>query len=176
MQNKCDDFKIEITNLIDLINTRGATSISEEHSFIFISAVDIINEMYNFARTNNLIENTLNPIIVDQKMHNDLLESMKDSAISENDKKYLIENFKQLLLDQLHVLYIIICKPIITDPISKLIIDKKIALNQANRFAKENNIFTDGIPFRKLSGGNINFMRKAYYKAYRDLYFMLKRK
>jgi hypothetical protein len=180
MQNKCDEFKKKITSWIDLINAKNAISLFDSSENTFQIARDIIDEMHKFAQANNLIHNTINPVVIDDALYSDFLERVRDPAISESEKRYLIENLKQLLKDQLQVLYIIICKPISTDLTDGLIVDKKIAINQAYRFAKANNIFTDGIPFRKLNGGKIISLpiniKKAYYKAYRDLYFMLKRK
>lgn len=176
MQNRCVQFKQRITEMINELNTLIITEIRSLKVMNTIrDTIKVIDDMYKFATNNNLIQNTENPSSIDAKLYAQLQRYISDPNIEQNEKEYLIENFKQLLIDQLNVLYIINCKPIIKDKLSEQILDKQIILNQTNRFAKENNIFTDGVPFRKIRGGNLINFSKAYYKAYRDLYLILKK-
>jgi hypothetical protein len=169
MQNKCDEYKNRITEIFDSLNSNSNVSSNDINNSIML-----INEMYNFAKQNNLIKNTKNPSAIDINLTKQMTQSLKDENLSADDKIYLMEIFKQLFLDQMHVLYIIICKPIMEKPLDKLIIKKKIVLNEAKQYIKKNNLFTDGIPFRKLSGGNLILlnMSKGYYKAYKNLYLL----
>jgi hypothetical protein len=167
MENKCNEFKEKIAIIIDRFNSQN---IIEQ---LIHDVIGIIDEMYILALNNNLIKNTENPTLIDNELYEKLNENLKDQNMEKREKDFLIENFKQLLIDQLNVLYIINCKPTIKDEIYRQIIDKQIAINKTNRFAKEKKIFTDGIPFRKIKGGNIIRLSKLYYKAYKNLYYIL---
>jgi hypothetical protein len=174
-ENECDEFKkkIEITNKFLYDENDPMSFISDIQR-----ATDLINEMYEFAIKNDLIKNTQNPKDIDLIIHKELVRELSDPNISKIEREDLIENFRQLLIYQLHVLYIIICKPIIEKITPIFFPEKKIAINEINEYAKKNQIYEDNIPLVNFSGGKMKMkiIRKAYYKSYKNLYFMLKYK
>jgi hypothetical protein len=170
----CNKFKIEIDDIITKLSELTPENVNNA---LIHNTIIYIDEMFIYAQTNGLIKDANMLMKIDSELFQELLNNLNDPSlnIENNDKFKMLNIFKQLLIDQLYVMHLIICKPKISDKdnIYTLIFSKKAELNNANRYAKQNNLFTDGVPFRKLIGGKQLLISKLVYKAYKNLHALI---
>jgi hypothetical protein len=154
-KNECIKFKNQLNAVVNnlIINPMTTNKIYD--------VMMLIDDLFLFAQTNNLINDVDNPIDLDHMLYIE----------SKDDEQYILL-FRELLIEQVYTLYIIICKP---EEFFVLIEEKDQKLKEAKRDINDNNIPKDLLYKEILKGGsNIKKLSKLFYKVYKNLYLLSK--